>query len=74
MHVVWQRVSVPMVPFVNKIAIKRLVIRCKTIKWVLTLVCVISDVSAPRRLVCIYCVAWQLHLIRAALDFATFHS
>lgn len=51
-----------------------LLITYKTIKWILTAVCVILELSVPRRLMCIYCVAWQSHLIKAAwLDFAISH-
>lgn len=59
-------------PLVNKISKDHWAIKCKTIKRVLTVVCVILHLSVPRRLVCIYCVAGQLLLIRGAwLDFDT---
>lgn len=73
MHFIWQKINVRMCFLLTRMVSKGYwAIKYKTTKWVLTLVCIILHSSVPRRLMCIYCVAWQLHLIKAGrLDFNT---
>lgn len=70
---IWLKIKVLMCLLLTRLISKDYrVIKSKTIKWVLTLVCVILHSGVPRRLMCIYCVSWQLHLIKVAwLDFDT---